>query len=150
MRCIIQRVSHASIHIKNKLHSAINNGVLVFLGIEEGDLEEDIVWLASKIIKLRIFNDENGNMNLSLNNVNGQIMLVSQFTLHASTKKGNRPSYIRAAKPEKAILLYEAFIKELKAISAATIVTGIFGADMQVKLLNNGPVTIFIDTKNRE
>ena len=150
MRAVIQRVSKASVTIDGSIHSQINNGLLVLLGIEDADTVEDIEWLSSKIVNLRIFNDNNEVMNISLKDINGEILLVSQFTLHASTKKGNRPSYIKASKPGIAIPLYEKMIKQLSIDSSKAIQTGVFGADMKVELLNDGPVTIVIDTKNRE
>ena len=150
MRAVIQRVSQASVTIAGSITAKIEQGLLVLLGIEDADTEEDIRWLSSKIVNLRIFNDDNGVMNLSVLETGGAILLVSQFTLHASTKKGNRPSYIRASKPETAIPLYEKMIKQLEADSGKNIQTGIFGADMKVALLNDGPVTIVIDTKNKE
>ena len=150
MRAVVQRVSEASVSINGKMRSQIGNGLLVLLGIEDVDDEEDIRWLSSKIVQLRIFNDTNGVMNLSVREIGGEILLVSQFTLHASTKKGNRPSYIRASKPEIAIPLYEKMIVTLEEQLGTPIQTGEFGADMKVMLLNDGPVTIFIDTKNRE
>jgi len=150
MRALIQRVSQASVTIEGKVKSEIGNGLLVFLGIEERDGEEDIEWLTGKISRLRIFPDEQGVMNHSVTEVNGEILLISQFTLHASTKKGNRPSYIRAARPENAIPLYENFIAKTESLLNKKISTGEFGAHMEVSLVNDGPVTIFIDTKNRE
>lgn len=150
MRVVIQRVSEASVKIRGEVKSAIKNGLLVFLGIEETDTAEDIEWLCGKITRLRIFPDENEVMNLSVAETGGDILLISQFTLHASTKKGNRPSYIKSAKPEIAIPLYEHFIAKLEAESGKKIFTGEFGADMQVSLNNDGPVTIIIDSKNRE
>lgn len=150
MRCVIQRVTHASVHINGNEHSRIGQGLLVLAGFEEADTEEDLQWMAQKITGLRIFGDEDGVMNLSVREVNGDILLVSQFTLHASTKKGNRPSYIRAAKPPVAIPLYEKFIIALGAQLGKPLATGVFGADMKVSLLNDGPVTILIDTKNKE
>jgi len=150
MRAVVQRVSEAGVRINGKMRSQIGNGLLVLLGIEDVDDEEDIRWLSSKIVQLRIFNDTNGVMNLSVREIGGEILLVSQFTLHASTKKGNRPSYIRASKPEIAIPLYEKMIVTLEEQLGTPIQTGEFGADMKVMLLNDGPVTIFIDTKNRE
>jgi D-tyrosyl-tRNA(Tyr) deacylase len=150
MRAVIQRVSEASVRVDEKITGAIKTGLLIFLGIEDADTSEDIQWLSNKIINLRIFNDENSVMNISVKDINGEILLVSQFTLHASTKKGNRPSYIRASKPEIAIPLYEQMIMQLEKDAGKKIQTGIFGADMKVKLLNDGPVTIIIDTKNRE
>ncbi len=150
MRAVIQRVSKAGVTINGRVYSQINQGLLVFLGIEDADTAEDIEWLSSKIVNLRIFNDENGVMNVSIKDMDGEILLVSQFTLHASTKKGNRPSYIKASKPEIAIPMYEKMIKYLSADLGKTIQTGEFGADMKVELLNDGPVTIVIDTKNKE
>ena len=150
MRAVIQRVSDASVTVDEKITGAIKTGLLVLLGIEDADTVEDIQWLGAKIVNLRIFNDESGVMNVSLLNINGDILLVSQFTLHASTKKGNRPSYIRASKPGIAIPLYEQMIAQLEKDLGKKIQAGIFGADMKVRLLNDGPVTIVIDTKNRE
>ena len=150
MRGVIQRVSKASVTIDGSIYSQINNGLLVLLGIENADTAEDIEWLSGKIVNLRIFNDENGVMNVSVKDINGDILVVSQFTLHASTKKGNRPSYIKASKPEFAIPMYENFIKHLSDDLGKTVGTGVFGADMKVELLNDGPVTIVIDTKNKE
>lgn len=150
MKAVIQRVSRASVTIGNNIVADIQNGLLVFIGIEEADSQEDINWLTSKIANLRIFADENQVMNLSLKEINGEIIVVSQFTLHASTKKGNRPSYIKAAKPEIAIPLYESFIAEMELQIGKKVQTGKFGADMQVSLINDGPVTIIIDSKNRE
>jgi len=150
MRAVIQRVSKASVTIDNKIYSQIKNGLLVFVGIEDADTAEDIEWLSNKIVNLRVFNDDNGVMNVSVKDMNGDILTVSQFTLHASTKKGNRPSYIKASKPEFAIPMYEKFIKQLSNDLSKVVGTGVFGADMKVELLNDGPVTIVIDTKNRE
>lgn len=150
MRAVIQRVSEASVTVDNNITGSINDGLLVLLGIEDADTAEDIEWLSGKIINLRIFNDENCVMNISLKDINGDILLVSQFTLHASTKKGNRPSYIRASKPGIAVPLYEQMIMQLEKDLGKKIQTGIFGADMKVRLLNDGPVTIIIDTKNKE
>ena len=150
MRAIIQRVSRASVSVEEVLVSKISNGILVFLGIEEADGEEDIVWLSKKITNLRIFNDGEGVMNRSLLQENGEIIVVSQFTLHAAIKKGNRPSYIKAARPELAIPLYEHFVRQMELDLGKKIGTGIFGADMKVSLINDGPVTIQIDTKNKE
>jgi len=150
MRVVIQRVSKASVTIDNKIYSQINNGLLVFLGIEDADTIEDIEWLSGKIVNLRIFNDNNGVMNVSVKDINGDILVVSQFTLHASTKKGNRPSYIKASKPEFAIPMYEELVKQLTSDLGKKIYTGVFGADMKVELSNDGPVTIVIDTKNKE
>ena len=150
MRAVIQRVSKASVTIGGMIHSKIGNGLLVLLGIEDADTIEDIEWLSSKIVNLRVFNDENEVMNISVKHVNGDILVVSQFTLHASTKKGNRPSYIKASKPEIAIPLYEKFLQQLSNDLGKEVKAGIFAADMQVELVNDGPVTIIIDTKNKE
>jgi len=150
MRAVIQRVSQASVSINEEIKSKIGRGLLILLGIEEADTTEDIDWLAGKLAKLRIFNDENGIMNLSVCDVNGEIIVVSQFTLHASTKKGNRPAYFKAARPETAIPLYESFVKQLEIETETNIQTGEFGAMMDVSLINEGPVTIIIDSKNRE
>ena len=146
---VIQRVSSASVEIADKIHGKIGQGLMVLIGIENADTKEDIEWLANKIINLRIFNDAEGVMNISIKENGGEILLVSQFTLHASIKKGNRPSYIKAARPEIAIPLYDEFIAVLQAALGKTIETGEFGADMKVSLVNDGPVTIIIDTKNR-
>ena len=150
MRAVIQRVTKARVTIEGKIHAAIGDGLLVLLGIEDADTEEDIEWLSGKIVNLRIFNDDNSVMNISLKEIDGNILLISQFTLHASNKKGNRPSYIKASKPEIAIPLYEKMIKQLSLDLDKIIKTGIFGADMKVELLNDGPVTILFDTKNKE
>ncbi len=150
MRAVIQRVSKASVTIDDKIYSQIENGLLVLVGIEDADTAEDGEWLSGKIVNLRIFNDDNGVMNISVKGINGDILAVSQFTLHASTKKGNRPSYIKASKPEFAIPMYEKFIQQLSNDLGKTVGTGVFGADMKVELLNDGPVTIVIDTKNKE
>ena len=150
MKAVIQRVSKASVAIDNKKVANILHGVLVLLGIEELDTQEDINWLSNKIINLRVFDDENGVMNNSLHDSDGEVIVVSQFTLYASTKKGNRPSYIKAAKPEIAIPLYEKFITQMEIEIGKKVQTGQFGADMKVQLLNDGPVTIIIDTKNKE
>jgi D-aminoacyl-tRNA deacylase len=150
MRAVIQRVNNASVTIDNKIYSEINNGLLVLLGVEDADTAEDVEWLSGKIVNLRIFNDDNGVMNVSVKDINGDILVVSQFTLHASTKKGNRPSYIKASKPEFAIPMYENLVKQLTSDLGKKIYTGVFGADMKVELLNDGPVTIVIDTKNKE
>ena len=150
MKAVIQRVTQASVTINGKIHSRIDEGLLVLLGIEDADTIEDIEWLSNKIVNLRIFNDENGVMNVSVADKGGNILLISQFTLHASTKKGNRPSYIKASKPEIAIPLYEKMILQLSNDLGKEIKTGIFAADMKVALLNDGPVTIVIDTKNKE
>lgn len=150
MRAVIQRASTASCTVEGKITGEIKSGLLVLLGIEEADTIDDITWLAQKIVNLRIFGDENGLMNKSLAEINGQILLISQFTLFAQTKKGNRPSFIRAAKPEKAIPLYEQMISELEKLTGTKPQTGIFGADMKIELLNDGPVTIIMDTKDKE
>ncbi len=150
MRALIQRVIESSVEIDNLTYSLIRKGLLVFIGIEDSDNCGDIEWLSRKIINLRIFNDENGIMNRSVLDEKGEIMVVSQFTLHASTKKGNRPSYIRASSPDIAIPIYEKFIKQLEQDSNLNVKTGIFGKNMKIKLINDGPVTIMIDTKNRE
>jgi len=150
MRIVVQRVAEASVTISNKVYSSINKGLLLFLGIEDTDSFEDIEWLCSKLINLRIFNDIDGVMNISIKDVSGSFLIVSQFTLHASTKKGNRPSYIRASKPDIAIPLYELFIKTLSKESGLVVKTGQFGADMKINLINDGPVTIIFDTKNKE
>jgi D-tyrosyl-tRNA(Tyr) deacylase len=150
MRALIQRVSRASVTIDNQLKSSIQQGLLVLIGIEDNDTNEDSEWLTSKLVNLRIFDDENGVMNKSLMDIQGELLIVSQFTLHAMTAKGNRPSYIRAAKPEVAIPLYETFCNLATQKLGKPVQTGIFGADMQVELLNNGPVTIWIDSKNKE
>lgn len=150
MRTVIQRVQHASVTIDGALKSKIGKGLLILVGIEDRDKQEDIDWLCKKICNLRIFDDENGVMNKSVLDIDGEILVVSQFTLHASTKKGNRPSYIKASKPDFAIPMYEAFCKELGAQSGKDVQTGRFGADMKVDLLNDGPVTILIDTQDKE
>ena len=150
MRVVIQRVSEASVKVNGEIVGAIDKGLLVLLGIEDEDTDEDIIWLSNKIVNLRIFNDENDVMNKSVLDVDGNILLVSQFTLHASTKKGNRPSYIKASKPDFAVPMYEKMIVQLQKDLNKKIATGIFGADMKVSLLNDGPVTIVIDTKNKE
>jgi D-aminoacyl-tRNA deacylase len=150
MRAVIQRINYASVYIAGKKISSAGRGLLIFLGVEQEDNEEDVSWLGGKIARLRIFNDENGVMNLDVVQVKGEIMVISQFTLHAKTKKGNRPSYIRAAPPETAIPLYHQFIDHLHRETGIDISTGDFGAGMNVELLNDGPVTIIIDTRNRE
>ena len=150
MRVVIQRVLEASVTVDNTVVGNIQTGLLVFVGIEDSDGAEDVVWLSNKIASLRIFNDENNVMNRSVKEVGSDVLLVSQFTLHASTKKGNRPSYIRASKREVAVPLYEKMIRQLEEETGKKIQTGIFGADMKVMLLNDGPVTIVIDTKNKE
>lgn len=150
MRAVIQRVTSASVAIDGTVKSAIQNGLLVLVGIEDADTNEDIEWLSNKIINLRIFDDENKVPNISVKDIGGDILLVSQFTLHAATKKGNRPSYIKASKPDVAIPLYEKMIVQLEKDLGKKIFTGEFGADMKVELLNDGPVTIWIDTKNKE
>lgn len=150
MRIVIQRVSKASVTVEGKIVSSINTGMLVLIGIEDLDTEVDIDWLANKMLNLRIFDDENGVMNRSIREVNGEIIVVSQFTLHASTKKGNRPSYIRASRPEFAIPMYEKFIQRTEELLGRKVGTGIFGAMMDVGLVNNGPVTIIIDSKQKD
>ena len=150
MRAVIQRVSNASVKVNEEIVGEIKNGLLILLGIEDADTIEDVEWLSSKIVNLRIFNDANGVMNICIKDINGDILLVSQFTLHASTKKGNRPSYIKASKPDIAIPLYEQMIVQLEKDLGKKIQTGMFGADMKVELLNDGPVTILMDTKNKE
>lgn len=150
MRTVIQRVAHASVTINGKLKSQIGRGMLVLVGIEDADSQEDVDWLCHKLTMLRIFEDDNRSMNLDINQVEGDFLVVSQFTLHAMTKKGNRPSFIRAARPEHAIPLYEMFLKRLAEVSGCKVECGEFGADMKVELLNDGPVTIIIDTKNKE
>ena len=149
MIAVIQRVSRANVKIDSKIHSEINEGLLVLLGITHDDTIEDVKWLNQKIVNLRIFNDENGVMNLSCLDVNGEVLIVSQFTLHAKTKKGNRPSYIEAAKHETAIPLYEKIIKNTEIELKKPVKSGVFGADMKIELVNDGPVTIIIDTKNK-
>ena len=150
MRIVIQRVSHASVTIEGVCKSDIKEGFMILVGIEDADTQEDADWLCKKVVNLRVFDDENGVMNKSILDVNGEILVVSQFTLHASYKKGNRPSYIYAAKPDVAIPLYEYFCNEMSKSLGKEIGTGEFGADMKVELLNNGPVTICMDTKNKE
>ncbi len=150
MRALIQRVTSASVHIEGNEFSKIDNGLLVLLGVEGEDSESDIDWLSSKISQMRIFDDGNGLMNLSVNDINGKILVVSQFTLHASTKKGNRPSFIRASKPNHAIPMYEEFIRNISDKIQNDVLTGKFGSSMEIKLVNDGPVTIWIDSKNRE
>lgn len=150
MRLVIQRVKSASVKSSKHGENRIGQGLLIFLGIEDADGPSDIEWLCGKVARLRVFADATGVMNLPLTDVNGELMVISQFTLHASTKKGNRPSYIRAAPPEKAIPLYKAFIETLRRETGLTVVSGWFGADMQVELINDGPVTIILDSKNRE
>lgn len=150
MRVVIQRAGHASVTIDGNCKSTIGKGLIILIGIEETDGQEDIDWLCKKIVNLRIFDDEEGVMNKSILDIDGEILVISQFTLHASTKKGNRPSYIRAAKPEISIPLYEQFCKDLSSALGKEIGTGEFGADMKVELLNDGPVTICMDTKNKE
>jgi D-tyrosyl-tRNA(Tyr) deacylase len=150
MKVVIQRVSQASVTIEEKLVATIQKGLLVLVGVEAEDNAEDIDWLVNKIINLRIFADANHIMNLSVKDINGEIIVVSQFTLHASTKKGNRPSYLKAAKPEISIPMYESFVRELELALGKKVQTGIFAADMKVSLLNDGPVTIIIDSKNKE
>ncbi len=150
MRIVIQRVSKAAVTINQIKKSEIQKGMLILVGIEDSDSDEDIIWLSNKIINLRIFDDENGIMNHSIKDIDGDLLIVSQFTLYASTKKGNRPSYIRASKPEMAISLYNKFCEKLNSLLAKEIKTGEFGADMKVNLINDGPITIIIDSKQRE
>ena len=150
MRVVIQKVTQASVSIENQIVASIDKGLLMLVGIEDGDTNEDIAWLSAKIVNLRVFDDDNGVMNLSVKEVEGQVLIVSQFTLYASTKKGNRPSYIKAARPEVAIPIYETFIKQVESLLGKRVSTGQFGAMMQVSLCNDGPVTILIDTKNKE
>jgi len=150
MRAVIQRVSNASVKVDGTITGQIQQGLLVFVGIEDSDGQDDLEWLSGKIVNLRIFNDEEGVMNKSVKDTEGGVLLVSQFTLHAATKKGNRPSYIRASKPETAVPMYENFKQQLATAVGKEIQAGIFGADMKVELLNDGPVTIIIDTKNKE
>ncbi len=150
MKAVLQRVSKSSVTIDEKIVASIQKGIVILLGIEESDTNEDIEWLSLKIVNLRIFDDTNGVMNLSVKEISGELIVVSQFTLHASTKKGNRPSYIKAAKPEIAIPLYEKFIHQITLDLGKNVQTGQFGADMKVGLINDGPVTILIDTKNKE
>ena len=150
MRVVIQRVSEASVTIDGNVHGQIGWGLLVLAGFEDADTEDDIQWMSSKVVQLRIFNDAAGVPNISVKDMDGDVLLISQFTLHASSRKGNRPSYIKAARPEVAIPLYERFIRKLQADLGKPIATGIFGADMKVALVNDGPITILIDSKNRE
>lgn len=150
MRVVIQRVSEGSVRIEGKVHGKIGRGLVVLVGMEEADTDEDIIWISGKIAQLRVFDDENGVPNVSVKDMEGDILLISQFTLYAATKKGNRPSYIRAAKPDVAIPLYEKLIVRLQADLGKPIATGIFGADMKVGLVNDGPITIVMDSKNKE
>ena len=150
MKVVIQRAENASVTIENKIVAQINSGLLVLVGIEDADNQEDIIWLSSKIINLRIFDDENQVMNFSVKEINGDVIVVSQFTLHAATKKGNRPSYIKASKLEIAIPLYEKFVQQMEVEIGKKVQTGLFGADMKVSLINDGPVTIIIDSKHKE
>lgn len=150
MRVVIQRVTRASVTVDGRLKSAVGKGLLILVGVEDEDGTEDVEWLAQKVVKLRIFDDENGVMNRSVVDVNGEILIVSQFTLHALTAKGNRPSYIRASKPEHAVPIYELFCKRVGELLGKSVGTGVFGADMKVELINDGPVTILIDTKHKE
>jgi len=150
MRAVIQRVTQASCKVNDEITGEIGLGFLVLLGIEDADTDDDLQWLAQKIVNLRVFSDENGLMNKALADVDGDILLISQFTLFAQTKKGNRPSFIRAAKPDKAIPMYEQMIKTMSALTGKKVEAGIFGADMKVELLNDGPVTIIMDTKNKD
>jgi D-tyrosyl-tRNA(Tyr) deacylase len=150
MRIVLQRVQRAGVVIEERMHASIGKGFLVLLGVEEEDGPEDVAWLAAKVCAMRLFGDEEGKMNLDLRQVDGDLLVVSQFTLHASAKKGNRPSFIKAARPEKAIPLYEQFIKEVEQLLDKPCQTGVFGADMQVELVNDGPVTIILDSKSKE
>jgi len=150
MKVVLQRVASASVTVEDKIVGEIQKGIVVLVGIEDADSQEDIDWLVTKITQLRIFGDDNGVMNLSVEEVNGEVLVVSQFTLHAATKKGNRPSYIKAARPEIAIPIYEKFVNTLENKLGKKVPTGIFGADMKVALLNDGPVTIIMDSKNKE
>ena len=150
MRAVIQRVKHSSVTIDGVIESQIGQGLLILVGVEDADNQDDIEWLTKKIVNLRIFDDENGVMNCSVTEIGGEVLVVSQFTLHAMVKKGNRPSYIRASKPETAIPMYESFCAEMGLQLGREVKKGIFGADMKVELLNDGPVTIWIDTKNKE
>lgn len=150
MRLVVQRVLEAGVTIEGRLHAAIGAGFLVLLGIEENDTTEDIHYLVPKLVNMRVFADSEGKMNLDVKQINGELLIVSQFTLHASTKKGNRPSFIRAARPEQAVPLYELFLSEAAALSGKTCKSGMFGADMKVSLVNDGPVTIILDSRNKE
>ena len=150
MKILIQRVGHASIEVEHKMHAQIKSGLLIFLGIEKDDDSSDVDYLVGKSAALRIFNDLDGKMNLSVQDVGGEALIISQFTLHASTKKGNRPSYVKAARPEHAIPLYEYFIQKMNLELPEKVKSGVFGADMKIQLLNDGPVTIMIDSKNKE
>jgi D-aminoacyl-tRNA deacylase len=150
MRAVIQRVERASVRVQDAIISQIDRGLLLFLGVEPADSRDDILWLAGKTARLRIFSDENGAMNLSVRDVSGELLVVSQFTLFASTRKGNRPSFLSAAAPDQANKLYEEFCRELESEAARPVLRGIFGADMQISLVNDGPVTIYIDTQNKE
>ncbi|MBR5149097.1 MAG: D-tyrosyl-tRNA(Tyr) deacylase [Bacteroidaceae bacterium] len=150
MRIIIQRVRNASVTIDEQLYSSIGQGMMILVGIEDADNDEDIAFLVKKVVAMRIFDDENGVMNRSVMDIGGEVLVVSQFTLHASTKKGNRPSYIKAAKPDISVPLYERFCAELSSALGKPVKTGVFGADMQCALINDGPVTIFMDSKNKE
>jgi len=150
MRLVIQRVSKASVTIDNSVFSSINNGLMVLVGIEEGDDQKDADWLVQKLANMRIFSDAEGKMNLSVKDINGEVLVVSQFTLHASTQKGNRPSFIKAARPETAIPLYKSFINKVSTETGKECKTGVFGADMKVELINDGPVTIVMDSKSKE
>ncbi len=150
MRIVVQRVTDAKVTVEEEVKGSIDNGILLFVGIVEDDTDEDIEWICNKLAGLRIFSDESGKMNHSINDVNGSFLVISQFTLHAKTKKGNRPSFTRAAQPSIAVPMYEKFKKSLQAITGCNVESGVFGADMQVSLTNDGPVTIIIDTKNKE
>ena len=150
MRVLIQRVSHAKVEVEGTVTGSINKGLLLLLGVEDADTVEDLNWLVQKIVKMRIFSDSEGKMNLSVSDVQGELIVVSQFTLHAGTRKGNRPSFIKAGKPDFANKMYEQFIEELRTASGLKVESGVFGADMKVSLLNDGPVTIWMDSKNKE
>ena len=150
MKAVIQCVTEASVRIDGQIYSQIQKGLLIFLGVEHSDTEKDVEWISKKIVNLRIFSDENNQMNKSVNDINGQLLVVSQFTLHAKTKKGKRPSFINAARPEVAMPLYQALLKRLKVDAQNQVLTGKFGSNMQVMLCNNGPVTLIIDSKNKE
>lgn len=150
MRVLIQRVSYAKVEVEGAVKGSINNGLLVLLGVEDADTVEDLNWLVQKIVKMRIFSDSEGKMNLSVSDVQGGLLVISQFTLHAGTRKGNRPSFIKAGKPDFANKMYEQFIDEMRKASGLKVESGIFGADMKVSLLNDGPVTIWMDSKNKE
>jgi D-tyrosyl-tRNA(Tyr) deacylase len=150
MRTVIQRVNSAAVHIDGKEFSSINKGLLVLVGFEDEDNEDDLIWMANKLLNLRVFSDDTGQMNLDIKDVRGEILIVSQFTLHAKTKKGNRPSFIRAAHPDRAIPLYQSFLNKVSTLLQKPVASGDFGANMQISLINDGPVTLFIDTKDKQ